>query len=85
MTVRPDLAILVRAGSHAYGTERPDSDDDYRGVYLVPTVVRGLAVEAVSGRPLRRASRGCRARTARRSLPAAPPCRRCWRSCGPTC
>ncbi len=35
---RADLAILVRAGSHAYGTDRPDSDDDYRGVYLAPTV-----------------------------------------------
>jgi predicted nucleotidyltransferase len=35
---RADLAILVRAGSHAYGTARPDSDDDYRGVYLAPTV-----------------------------------------------
>ncbi len=32
-----DLAILARTGSHAYGTARPDSDDDYRGVYLVPT------------------------------------------------
>jgi hypothetical protein len=34
---RADLAIFVRTGSHAYGTERPDSDDDYRGVYLAPT------------------------------------------------
>lgn len=33
-----DLAIFVRAGSHAYGTDRPDSDDDYRDVYLAPTV-----------------------------------------------
>ncbi len=32
-----DLAIFARTGSHAYGTERPDSDDDYRGVYLAPT------------------------------------------------
>ncbi len=32
-----DLAILVRTGSHAYGTARPDSDDDYRGVYVAQT------------------------------------------------
>lgn len=32
-----DLAIVARVGSHAYGTARPDSDDDYRGVYIVPT------------------------------------------------
>lgn len=35
--MRGNLAIFVRAGSHAYGTDRPDSDDDYRGVYLAPT------------------------------------------------
>ena len=34
---RDDLAILARTGSHAYGTARPDSDDDYRGIYLAPT------------------------------------------------
>lgn len=34
---RADLALFVRAGSHAYGTDRPDSDDDYRGVYVAPT------------------------------------------------
>lgn len=37
-TLRADLAIVARVGSHAYGTARPDSDDDYRGVYLAPTV-----------------------------------------------
>jgi hypothetical protein len=38
-TPRPcDLAIFARCGSHAYGTNRPDSDDDYRGVYLAPTI-----------------------------------------------
>lgn len=36
--MRCDLAIIARVGSHAYGTARPDSDDDYRGVYLAPTV-----------------------------------------------
>lgn len=34
---RSELAILARTGSHAYGTARPDSDDDFRGVYIVPT------------------------------------------------
>lgn len=33
---RADLALLARTGSHAYGTSRPDSDDDYRGVFVTP-------------------------------------------------
>ena len=24
------------SGSHAYGTNRPDSDEDYRGVFIAP-------------------------------------------------
>lgn len=32
------VALVARVGSHAHGTARPDSDDDYRGVYLTPTV-----------------------------------------------
>jgi predicted nucleotidyltransferase len=31
-----ELALLCRTGSHAYGTQRPDSDDDYRGVFIAP-------------------------------------------------
>lgn len=30
------LSLLTVAGSHAYGTSRPGSDTDYRGVYLEP-------------------------------------------------
>lgn len=37
MTVeRSDLALLARTGSWAYGTQREDSDNDYRGVFVVP-------------------------------------------------
>ena len=30
------LVLEVRAGSHAYGTETEDSDEDFRGVVLCP-------------------------------------------------
>lgn len=33
-----EAALVALVGSHAYGTERPDSDRDYRGVYVAPTV-----------------------------------------------
>lgn len=32
-----ELILLARTGSHAYGTDRPDSDNDYRGVFVVQT------------------------------------------------
>lgn len=31
------VALLALVGSHAYGTNRADSDEDYRGVFVVPT------------------------------------------------
>lgn len=31
------LALVGLSGSHAYGTNNPDSDFDYRGVFLAPT------------------------------------------------
>ena len=33
----PAPSLLVVAGSHAYGTERPDSDTDYRGIFTTRT------------------------------------------------
>lgn len=32
-----ELLLVALAGSKAYGTDHPDSDDDLRGVYLAPT------------------------------------------------
>lgn len=40
-----ELALLSLAGSHAYGTNHPDSDVDYRGVYVAP-LERVLAIRA---------------------------------------
>jgi uncharacterized protein len=34
--MRSDLALFARTGSHAYGTQREDSDDDFRGVFVAP-------------------------------------------------
>lgn len=31
-----NLIHMIKAGSHLYGTVRPDSDVDYRGVCLMP-------------------------------------------------
>lgn len=31
------VALVALVGSHAYGTNRPDSDYDYRGFYVAPT------------------------------------------------
>lgn len=32
-----DAILIALVGSHAYGTERPDSDRDFRGVFVAPT------------------------------------------------
>lgn len=40
-----DLSILAQTGSRAYGTNRPDSDYDYRGVYVAPMSAYGSLAE----------------------------------------
>jgi predicted nucleotidyltransferase len=35
--LKSHLVVLTRAGSHLYGTNLPESDDDFRGVTMVPS------------------------------------------------
>jgi len=44
-----DILLLVRAGSHLYGTNTETSDEDYRGIFIIPNeYLHGLKSNYVS-------------------------------------